>query len=252
MNTICKIFFLLILFSILLVSCSRNKTEYEKEGNSTLAIALSSDDVTSFAMDQDNMMWIGTSYGLNLYDGHKYQQFFYEENNPSSIPGNNIQALYRDSKDRIWIGTDNGIACYLGNGNFKTYETGTSLSNVNQIIETSDNNIFMANDKHIYKFNGNKFHVIISFSEYKNGSKICSDNNGGLWLFTPFECLHYNKDGNLDKAIKNNRSANLVYMYRDTAKVLVSQSRNLTLIDLNTNEIIYKTCLLYTSDAADE
>lgn len=61
---------------------------------------------------QDTMgfIWVATQDGLNRFDGYRFQSFKHEANNPDSLPGNWINAMFRDSQDRIFIGTSEGLA----------------------------------------------------------------------------------------------------------------------------------------------
>ncbi|MGB0176134.1 MAG: ligand-binding sensor domain-containing protein, partial [Owenweeksia sp.] len=56
--------------------------------------------------DRKGFMWFGTLGGLNRYDGYQFKVFRFDPDNPYSLSGNNIFALYEDHKGRIWIGTN--------------------------------------------------------------------------------------------------------------------------------------------------
>ncbi len=61
--------------------------------------------VTCLLQDSKGFMWIGTSNGLNKYDGYDFTHYFHERGNPNSLAGNNIMCLLEDHSGHIWIGT---------------------------------------------------------------------------------------------------------------------------------------------------
>lgn len=60
---------------------------------------LSSAKVTSIAQDSLGYLWLGTSYGLNRYDGRNFKSFFKED----GLHSNNIRDLKIDSIGRLWM-----------------------------------------------------------------------------------------------------------------------------------------------------
>lgn len=208
---------------------------------------LSSDNVTCFVMDKDNTMWIGTSFGLNKYNGRNYQQFFHNENDSLSIPGNQINTLFKDHKGQIWIGTENGLARYIGNGFFQTYksENGTTLA-IKQIIESSDkkilsltsNGIFYVTQKNeLIRYNLSATNAIQQTWEL--GVNICSDPKGGFWYISPKKLIYYDQNAQPVKEFKNQETANMAYMTQQGNNIWFTQSRRLKCLNLNTQQIVY-------------
>lgn len=74
---------------------------------------LSSDQVLCLFQDQWGFIWIGTTDGLNRYDGSRYQVFKYVPGDTSSIASNVITCLYEDRSGALWVGTANGISRYV-------------------------------------------------------------------------------------------------------------------------------------------
>ncbi|MBN9382308.1 MAG: histidine kinase [Chitinophagaceae bacterium] len=77
----------------------------EKDGLSNKA-------VSSLAIDQQGFLWVGTSFGLNRFDGNEFEQFYNDPADSGSIADNNIQTLFMDAESRLWIGTNAGISLY--------------------------------------------------------------------------------------------------------------------------------------------
>ncbi|HEY0335049.1 MAG TPA: ATP-binding protein [Stenotrophomonas sp.] len=70
------------------------------------ADGLPSTDITGIAQDRDGYLWLATGDGLARYDGTGFTVWRHDPDNPRSLPGNALQALYIDAEDRIWIGTE--------------------------------------------------------------------------------------------------------------------------------------------------
>ncbi len=81
--------------------------------NITTANGLSDNIITCLYEDKKGFLWIGTSYGLNKYDGNYFQTFYNEDGNANSLSGNNIIDLIEDSQGIFWIATrDGGLTRY--------------------------------------------------------------------------------------------------------------------------------------------
>jgi len=62
--------------------------------------------------DDKGLIWIGTASGLNCFDRYDMKSYFYERENPQSLPGNTIYFIAEDSLNNIWISTNNGLTRY--------------------------------------------------------------------------------------------------------------------------------------------
>lgn len=96
---------------------------------------LSSLNVTSIAQDNRKLIWIGTSAGINVYNGKDYLQFFHDSHDSTALPDDYINTLYRDHKGRMWVGTQNGLARYEGGYRFKRIPLPANHENIVSIKE---------------------------------------------------------------------------------------------------------------------
>lgn len=101
---------------------------------------LSSLNVTTIAQDNRSMVWIGTSAGINVYDGHSYTQFFHNTQDTAALPDDYINCLHRDRQGRMWIGTQNGLARYEGAGCFRRFRLPTNDLNISRIADSKTGN----------------------------------------------------------------------------------------------------------------
>jgi signal transduction histidine kinase/ligand-binding sensor domain-containing protein/AraC-like DNA-binding protein len=58
--------------------------------------------------DKKGFFWIGTSDGLDRYEGGKFKTYKYSHTDVSSIGANTIRALYEDNAGTLWVGTEGG------------------------------------------------------------------------------------------------------------------------------------------------
>jgi len=74
---------------------------------------LSQNSVLTIVQDRTGYMWLGTSYGLNRFDGRNFKIYQHDPAVPGSLSGNYILSSLSDSKGTLWIGTSHGLNRYL-------------------------------------------------------------------------------------------------------------------------------------------
>ena len=68
----------------------------------------------NIAEDKDNLIWFGTTEGLNSFDKEsgKFSQYKHNLNNPNTLSNNSVWTVFIDKDDLIWAGTEDGLNCY--------------------------------------------------------------------------------------------------------------------------------------------
>jgi len=74
---------------------------------------LSQNSVLAIVQDAAGYMWLGTSYGLNRFDGRNFKIYQHEPSVKGSLSGSYILSALSDSKGTLWIGTSHGLNRYL-------------------------------------------------------------------------------------------------------------------------------------------
>ncbi|MEO6254646.1 MAG: two-component regulator propeller domain-containing protein, partial [Ferruginibacter sp.] len=117
------------------------------------AEGLSDNFVTSCARDKNGILWIGTTEGLNSFDGnsitayHKYQY--------PLLAGNSIGTIIVDPENKIWIRSNsNSINMLDEKRKFRLFTVGDSVD------KTRVNSIFFLNSKGIIALKGKQHFVI--------------------------------------------------------------------------------------------
>ena len=62
--------------------------------------------VPALARDRDGFLWAATWDGLARYDGVGFQVWRHDPDDPASLPGNLLQAMYVDGRNRIWVASE--------------------------------------------------------------------------------------------------------------------------------------------------
>lgn len=79
----------------------------------TLDQGLSHTTVHAIIEDSKGMIWIGTQYGLNRYDGYDCKIFLPDSDQPGHIGRHAIYSLMEDKSGDIWVGhQDGGLSIY--------------------------------------------------------------------------------------------------------------------------------------------
>ncbi|GAA0892793.1 two-component regulator propeller domain-containing protein [Fulvivirga kasyanovii] len=102
--------------------------------------------IPSILQDSYGFVWIGTSDGLNRYDGYEYTVYRNDPNDSSTLLRNTILSLYEDSEGTLWVSTSNGgLHTYDRERDcFKRIENYSYDCEISQIIEDADKNLWIA------------------------------------------------------------------------------------------------------------
>ncbi|MGQ9846331.1 MAG: ligand-binding sensor domain-containing protein, partial [Bacteroidales bacterium] len=185
--------------------------------------SLSSNFVTSIAIDEKLNIWVGTTNGLNKLDKkrNKFIRYFASNKNPSIGPaGNNIIALYNGKNGKLWIGTfGSGLSLYDPNTNqfyhFK-HEDGNENSiyydYILSLYEDKTLNLWIgydANGLNKIDLKPQKFKTYQS-SKSKKGLHLSSDNIASIYLENDSTLWIGTWENGLNIVNRNNFSTKLI------------------------------------------
>ncbi len=183
---------------------------------------LSSSFATCIEQDTFGYIWIGTTDGLNRFDGYDIRVYHHQPDDQSSLINNNIYCLFTDSKGRLWIGSDNGLCMY--NRSFDTFErivstndsAGLASIRIIQAGEDHEKQITVATPDHIYVYDeaNRHFSTLLSVEDGEifsfvfdsiNNLWIGTSSDGGLYHFdrNKNELLRYVHDENNPNSVSN-------------------------------------------------
>jgi sugar lactone lactonase YvrE len=71
---------------------------------------LASNHVLAVLQDRQGYLWLGTSNGLQRYDGRQFLHYRHEPGNPNSLPADLVESLLEDPSGNIWIVSGGRVA----------------------------------------------------------------------------------------------------------------------------------------------
>ena len=182
---------------------------------------LSNSSINKLFKDSDNLLWVATWDGLNMYDGSAFHVFNYsKENDFKSIGSNVIQNITEDKRGNIWISTIEGISRYeKRSGKFFNYFYNQDQ---NEKISEQEYAIAVNNDGFVYclsKKNGLSYYDTKSDSfkisrlpkQNSKTIKIYFDDNNRLWLL--------NSNGELDVCENDKNNFQLIYTFQEKKSI---------------------------------
>ena len=180
--------FICLVLTAILSGCTPHNTEGEEALNTsdlTLSASLSNLRITSIAEDKEGYIWIGTSRGLNRYNGADMHQYFCNDE-PNAIPDNRINDVFCDSKGQIWITTKNGVARHTEQDDFEQIPIKLANPRCQQMAESSRGEIFVTQTNAILKYDEeeNAFKKVIEDVSYVDPifQKTFIDKEDNIWV----------------------------------------------------------------------
>jgi signal transduction histidine kinase/ligand-binding sensor domain-containing protein len=136
---------------------------------------LSNNSISCIAQDKLKFIWIGTSDGLNRFDGTSFKIFRNIPDDSTSLQGNDISKILIDSNGTLWIGTlSNGVSTF--DTNRETFRKikilgrnpndDISNNNITGITEDKIGNIWVSNFEGLMKINKATKHIDQYYSQF--------------------------------------------------------------------------------------
>ena len=75
--------------------------------NYTSSNGLPGNEVESLYQDSRGYIWIGTRFGLSMFDGTHFRNFLHDPNDNASIGGSRVFSIQEDKKGGLWVATEN-------------------------------------------------------------------------------------------------------------------------------------------------
>ncbi|WP_029904851.1 hybrid sensor histidine kinase/response regulator transcription factor [Prevotella sp. 10(H)] len=114
-------------------------------------------DIRSLLLDGDNL-WIGTySEGLKVYNVNtkRLTEYYHSRESSATICSDEVQSLFKDSKNDIYVGTSWGLCRYKPESDiFETLTFVGSMTSVSDITEDHNKHIWVATyNSGVFRFN---------------------------------------------------------------------------------------------------
>ncbi|RDC63993.1 hybrid sensor histidine kinase/response regulator [Adhaeribacter pallidiroseus] len=157
--------------------------------------------IMAVVQDQRGYMWVGTSDGLNRYDGYTFKSFKNNPQDPSSISNNTVESLTKDAEGNIWVGTSSGLNKLNPETNqFTRFTHGKqrddeiSKDDIRKVFIDSKGNIWVGSFVGLERFDPQTKQFIsfyLSNTAQFEVNDITEDEKHNLWLGTTNAGLYY-------------------------------------------------------------
>lgn len=145
---------------------------------------------------QTDMLWVATSYGLNLVDkkNNTFTYYFPEPDNKTPTGANEIRHILKTRDRSIYIGTQQGPFSFnLESGEFFPIGNvnGESLGQVNSMIQDQEGFIWFVTSKGVFRLDPTDSEIKQLDLENNNGLRIIfEDNAKTLWITNEVEGIY--------------------------------------------------------------
>jgi signal transduction histidine kinase/ligand-binding sensor domain-containing protein/AraC-like DNA-binding protein len=158
---------------------------------------LSSNHITCLYKDTKGFMWIGTTSGLNRYDGYQFNIYKHDFRDSSSIDDNYIEQIFEGPDSKLWIGTRSGgfeiydFATDHFSHNYASYLKNLSLPQywLLSVVKGNSGFWFVYKDGGLFHYLPNGRMINLTHVENDNSSLAASgivssrlDPDGDLWI----------------------------------------------------------------------
>lgn len=205
----------------------KGQNEYSFQHLST-SDGLSSDEVYSIIKDKFGYIWIGTSKGLNCFNGYEIKHvngIFLSSEDP-------VFAGFKDAEGDLWFGSENKILKYdYSSGNLICQKLPPIFPHINvSTFHETKYFLWIGSNKGLFKFD--KQHKKVQYirnpeyMDYNVNKKIVEDSEHNLWFSSAYGLIRYDPlKNNFHTFLEN--IANAPYGVKDESTSLCFASDSL-------------------------
>lgn len=162
-----------LIFSIMLFIFNNIAYPQERKNNQKFVhystqSGLSSRYQTNIVQDKDGFIWIGTTDGLNRFDGYEFKVYRQIPGDSTSLGSNEVNALFIDSQETLWVSTYYG-GVYKYDKEYDKFSSvtdqqGGKLALSSNISEDNQQRLWIGTFLGLYLFDREKSHFIKVFN----------------------------------------------------------------------------------------
>jgi signal transduction histidine kinase/ligand-binding sensor domain-containing protein len=160
---------------------------------------LSHNSISAIIQDHYGYMWIGTSLGLNKYDGVNFYIYKHDSTITDSISSSNITAIYETEENELWIGTTWGLNKYnrktdtfVSYLNDKDNSNTLSSNSITEIYKDDGGTLWIGTNAGLYIYNQGTDNFTLYKNEFNDKNyiidnyvtSIYQDCKANLWVGT--------------------------------------------------------------------
>ncbi|HDQ45619.1 MAG TPA: hybrid sensor histidine kinase/response regulator [bacterium] len=188
-----RILFYLVLLAGTRLSALNTGTSFR---HLTTADGLSDNTVMSVLQDRFGLMWFGTEFGLNQFDGYSVKTYHHDPSDSTSLSDDHINTLIEGPDGSLWIGTaSGGINQFLRHQRvFKRYQR--QDDDPTSLLDNSVKILYRDRRGAVWAGTASGLSLYVretdSFLHYLSGcyvKAVCEDSQGRLWVGTGYDGL---------------------------------------------------------------
>lgn len=237
--------FLAVFLLISLITVGQNQIRFERI---TVEDGLSQSSINSMVQDNYGYLWVGTSDGINKYDGNKFYQYHHIDNDSTSIPNNRIRKLFVDESQNVWISVDGYLSRYQREKNiFVNYslnlkdEEGKPME-VNSFQQERAHLFLLGTLSGIWQFNTRNGQIErkseFSLFDHENVRSIIFDRHKRTWVATESSVYLREKDEkSFELLFHTDRKLSLLYS-QETDEAYIHSFNKLSKYDPIKHELV--------------
>lgn len=167
------------------------------QSNNTVLYSLSENDglsdnrINCFWQDSRGVMWMGSNYGLNSFDGSIVVQY-HHNSQPGTIASDVVNDIKEDEKQTLWIATGSGLSAFdINTKKISNYYYGNNNEVLNRYYSLAiiNSHILLATEEGLEIFDrGSKKFFLYKNPAGESGNnritKIFIDSKQRIWLCT--------------------------------------------------------------------
>lgn len=191
-----------VCFSLLLGGCISTPVSAQPRPGADVAPGLerldglSHNTVFSILQDRYGYLWIGTSDGLNRYDGYTYTVYRRVPGESTSLSNSTVKALLEDREGVLWVGTDGGLNRFdRHTGHFRRYalqpkHLASVAPDVLALLEDRQGRLWVGTGEGLYRYHReeDRFEVYLHDPDDPNGLidgdiwSLYEGRDGTVWI----------------------------------------------------------------------
>lgn len=207
---------------------------------------LSCTQVHAILQDKNGFMWVGTTDGLNRFDGFTFKRYTPNPEDPKSIQGNNIYALNEDISGLLWIYFSSGEISYYNpvEETFVNYSSQDiqrllpKFTRATSFYKGIDNTVFIGTDGGLLLFDiikkklssVSKLHSVTSSAYIYD---ICKDSQNSIWIGSSEGYSNYKRNKISDYNLYGNSTVAITCLLFDSNQNLWLGTNNIGLYKVN-------------------
>ncbi len=213
--------------------------------------------VEEVLQDDQGFIWFGTRDGLKRYDGYRIREFRSDPDDPHSLSGNRIWAIFKDRSGNLWVGTDPGLDRYDPVGErfirYRAEPAGSLEGPIYNIYQDREGVMWLATLHGLNRFDPatrktvRYQHALGDSSSLSNNSikSTLEERDGTFWVATAESLDVFDrKSGKVTRrfSMQQGLEAGRVHLFEDSAGVVWASSESsfgLTSIDRSKNRITH-------------